>query len=339
MKDQTILFVVNSLSGGGAERSATLICSRLRGLGFDVKIIALNRGKQEAKPSESFVELNRAWKSGPISTFRNFLQFSRELSRLNPDVVVANCELPELYCAFILRMRLKIIAVEHTSNPWAGRKMLGRITRTALRIRKVEWVTVNESQANIWFGWGKPKLIKNPVEKNFESSDSRIKEEVIYIGRIRGEKRPQWVIDAAIACSLSVAVIGEGDQLRVLKERYFPNRSLVKFYGFIENPWALLSTKSLIVMPSEYEGDGLVAVESIINGYPIVMARNQDLLRFQLPSNNYFSDQEELRSILMKFKKEGVEPFIPPESMQLKMQHERDISTVITKWVKMLSLS
>jgi len=81
-----------------------------------------------------------------------------------------------------------------------------------------------------------------------------------------------------------------------------------------------------------------VAVEAIINGFPIVLADNQDLRRFELPSGNYFSDENELQRILQKVMTEGVSGFRTPDSLIMKLQNERDITTVTSKWSQVLKL-
>lgn len=336
MKDLRTLFVVNSLSGGGAERSAGIICTQLRNRNIDARIVALNGGNNDAKLSEEIVELNRVWKSGLLGTIKNFLDFSYRVTHINPQVIIVNCELPELYCAFMPRFRSRIIVVEHTTNPWDGRKTLGRITRTLLKIRNSEWVKVNSSPEPIWFGNGTPTVIKNPVEENFQVNDNKIQADIVFIGRLREEKRPELVIQTAIACRLSVAVIGEGNQLDLLSQKFSPHGDLVTFYGFLKNPWARLSKNSLIVVPSKYEGDGLVIVEAIINGFAVVLANNDDLARFGLPSQNYFSTEKDLAKIFVKYKNDGVEPFRVPDSIRLSIKSERNVNLITSSWAKLL---
>lgn len=339
MTDTKVLFVVNALSGGGAEVSALSVFRELRALGNDIKLIAINRAPEEVnEESEAIVLLDRNWKTGPFETILTFLSFAKNLNMLKPDLVVAHCELPELFCAFMPRIRIRVIAVEHTSNPWAGRKPLGVITRVILKFRGVSWVTVNKLQDRIWLGDAKPVLIHNPAVKNVKIEPVKIREKVVFIGRLTEGKRPEWAINAAISCSMPIGVIGDGELMQLLLNKNLGHKELVKFYGYMNNPWAHLPQDTLIVMPSQYEGDGLVAVEAIINGFPIVLADNQDLRRFELPSGNYFSNENELQGILQRVKKEGVSSFRTPESLIAKLQNERDIRTVTSKWRQVLKL-
>lgn len=339
MKDKSIVFVVNSTSGGGAEVSAMTIFRELISVGYNVKVIAINQNQfRRDRESDSIIELGRRWKDGPFGTFSALIDFRRMLRKFSPELVVAHCELPEMFCAFMPISRTKLFAVEHTSNPWAGRKILGWLIRMILKYRQTEWITVNKSREKIWPFGTYPIYIANPASKNLILDPQRIPETIAFIGRLREEKRPHWAINAAIENGIAIAVVGEGDYKPILMEEYANHQGLVNFYGFMENPWSLLSPDTLIVMPSEFEGDGLVAVEAIINGFPIVLANNQDLRRFELPVENYFTTEIELIEILNKVKEFGTQNFAIPKSIITNTQNERDIRTIAAEWVRVLSL-
>lgn len=339
MNKKPVVFLVNSISGGGAEVSAMSVFRELKSSGYNVVIIAINENHfLNVDESDSIIQLARTWKSGLRDTISAFISFQRNIRILKPEAVVAHCELPELFCALMLSFRIRVIAVEHTSSPWHGRKRLGRIVRWILRFRKITWMTVDKSQIKIWRGGFHPIHIANPVAKNQIFDQPKMMERIAFIGRIREEKRPHWAINAAIENSLPIAVIGEGENKATLMNRYADYKDLVTFYGFIENPWSQLSPDTLIIMPSKFEGDGLVAVEALVNGFPIVLADNQDLRRFELPSGNYFENEKELQDLLRRFKEHGVNEFAISKSISVVMQNERDIRTIAKKWVQALNL-
>ena len=339
MNEKKVVFVVNSTTGGGAEVSAMTVYRHLASVGYNIRIIAINQNQfTNDEKSDSVIQLGRTWKSGLRDTFLAFISFRKVLEELNPDIVVAHCELPELFCAFMPNFRSKVFAVEHTSRPWDGRRILGWVIRGVLRCRKTLWITVDKSKTKIWLGGHNPIHIANPAAKNKVFEPIRIPERIAFIGRIREEKRPEWAIDAAIENSIAIAVIGDGDNKSSLMDMYANRNDLVTFYGFIENPWSQLSPGTLIVMPSKFEGDGLVVVEALINGFPIILADNQDLRRFGLPPENYFSSERELVDKFRQIKQLGTNRFEIPKSTILKIQTERDIRTISTKWVQALSL-
>ncbi|CAN2170316.1 RfaG Glycosyltransferase [Candidatus Nanopelagicaceae bacterium] len=339
MNHKKVVFVLNSTSGGGAEVSAMTTYRQLKSLGYDIQVIAINQNEfMLGEKSELTIELGRHWRSGFRETLMAYFRFRKIMKEMKPRAVVAHCELPELFCAFLPTFPTRLYAVEHTSNPWAGRKTMGRFIRGILKYRKIEWLTVDRAQNEIWFGDAKPTYIPNPTSKNqiFERQD--ISQRIAFVGRLSEEKRTDWAINAAIKSSLAIGVIGDGQCKTSLMEKYFDHKDLVFFYGFMDNPWSRLSTDTLIVMPSKYEGDGLVAVEAIINGFPIILADNEDLRRFELPEENYFSSENELVELINRVKDQGVDSFRIPLATITKIQKERDIEANAIKWVQVLNL-
>jgi len=330
-----ILFVVNSFSGGGAENSVMAVTRNLREKGIPVWLCALNRNSSHdlADPSNGLYLLERRWKSGLIATVRNLLIFRRLLVDLRPEILIANCELPELYVALVAPSSSVLGVVEHTSQPWRGRRMLGRLVRTILRFRGANWVTVSPTDNKIWLGSNSPLHIPNPIETphKWESND-RTRTEIVFIGRLRAEKRPQWVIEASIQNRLRVDLYGDGDQREMLESQYVNTSNRVQFHGYVTNPWDQISLDSLIVVPSEYEGDGMVVAEAIIRNYSVLLADNSDLRRFNLPNSNYFKDQSELADKLAIWKESNREQFTIPEDVMNALIRERDLGEISNRW-------
>jgi glycosyltransferase involved in cell wall biosynthesis len=331
-----VLYVVNSLSGGGAEKSSRLVFSKLVNLDFDLQLIALNADDtHNTVYGDRETVLNRNWKDGFRSTIKNYLVFTRKVIKYKPAIIVAHCELPELYVAFLPVLKIKIIAVEHTSSPWNGRKPLGRLVRSTLRAKRTVWVSVIKGGAPIWFGAKIPLVILNPASRSEKSTTFKIEERFVFIGRLREEKRPTMAINAVIGGNQAIGLIGDGDLEEKLHSDYLTVTDKVKFYGYIDDPWNKLREDALVIMPSEYEGDGLVAVEAIINGYAIIMSDNPDLRRFNLPAKHYFKTSEDLNAMITLALKEGSSFFIPPKDCQREIASQRNIEEIALQWQRL----
>ena len=74
------LIVTNSLSGGGAESSMRLINNHLHRSGADSTLLALNK-TEGSRTGAAEIELGRKWKSGPVQTMSNFIDFYRIVTR------------------------------------------------------------------------------------------------------------------------------------------------------------------------------------------------------------------------------------------------------------------
>ena len=97
----------------------------------------------------------------------------------------------------------------------------------------------------------------------------------------------------------------------------------------------MLGEETLIIMPSEYEGDGLVAVEAIINGFPILLADNRDLRRFNLPSKHYFATLDDLKTKISLALIEGNSYFAPPLVKQIEIGTERNLEEIALEWLNL----
>ena len=112
-QEPKVLFVINSLSGGGAEKSSRQIFGELAKNGLDLQLIALNKMADEKisrDPRETVLERN--WKDGISSTIKNYLFFVKKVKEFKPSVIVVHCELPELYVAFLPIFKVEVVVVE-----------------------------------------------------------------------------------------------------------------------------------------------------------------------------------------------------------------------------------
>jgi glycosyltransferase involved in cell wall biosynthesis len=336
----SVLNVVNSISGGGAENVMMVITSKLHAASTGIHLCAINNDfpSEESVAIDEISTLDRKWKGGIGETVKALLEFRKLVRRLRPKVMVANCELPELYVAIAAPRKTKIIAVEHTSNPWAGRKILGTLIRTILRFRHVYWVTVSSDAKPIWCGSKSPQYIANPVliEESTPLKNSQGKN-AVFIGRLRAEKRPDWLISSAIESGLDVDIFGDGNQGEMLRSKYSAESKMVRFHGYVTNPWGSVGKNSIVVVPSEYEGDGMVVAEAILRGHPVLLADNSDLRRFALPDENYFLDQGLLTVKLKEWKESPHAKFQVPGAIVKSLHKARNIDTIVQQWESLLT--
>lgn len=341
-----ILIVANATNGGGAEKASMEIFQYLASREIEIYFCALNRASilTFQAHADRIYELNRYWKSGLLSTLSNYLSFNLLVKNLNPQAIVVNCELPELFVAFSLRKRIRLIAVEHTSRPWFGRKALGWVVRRILQAKNCEWVTVSGRDLNIWPTLTKAIHIPNPVRPSMTSKylsthkDAFSAEKSIaYVGRLRTEKRVDWALTAAINTNSRIDIFGDGPELERLRAIAAKNMELVIFHGFVKDPWAIMNPNALIIVPSQFEGDGLVVVEAILNNHSVLLADNQDFRRFHLPESHFFIDQLELESKLAAWNKnEELHYQVDPEVIA-RLRHNRNIERVGQEWSALLN--
>jgi glycosyltransferase involved in cell wall biosynthesis len=222
--------------------------------------------------------------------------------------------------------------VEHTSKPWAGRKLMGYVVRRILLIRKSHWVTVNSSQKYIWPYRTVAIYIPNPVKIPSLATVAIAPRDFVFVGRLRPEKGIAEILTAISEEKKSIDVFGSGYLEEELKEIY---SNVAVFHGFVEEPWQFISPEQVLVVASEYEGDGRVIVEGILARVPILLIDNIDLRRFKLPDRNYFSDAEDLRSKLTACLSHK-DDYRPTIERIMELKAERDVDSVVDTWAKLL---
>lgn len=330
-----ILIIANSTHGGGAENSMMLLHSEFKNCGYKSTYFALNwmnDGLDRKEPD--VVHIGRSWSDGLGLTLKFLKVFKEKLKLCEPSVIIVNCELPELFVAFSKLRSTKIIVVEHTTQPWIGRRWLGLIVRVILKFKSAVWVTVNSQERGVWPLSSSAVYIPNPISKVKQGTLVTKGESVVFVGRLRKEKCPELAIQASLDAGIAINVIGEGILAESLLTQYKKFDS-VGFLGYLDNPWSCISPESIIVVSSEYEGDGVVVLEALQNGNPILLRDISDLRRFNLNDKNYFKDQSHLT---VKLKEYLTNPslFSVSNSEQARILGNRDMRVIEKQWTTLI---
>jgi len=298
-------------------------------------LICLNQA-EDMQEIPNVIKLSRTWKSGVIDTCKNYLEFNKSIRTINPNIIILNCELPELYGAMLLK-KSKIICVEHTTRPWKGKKLLGIIVRVFLKCKKVGWVTVINKQHKIWFGGRVLAFLPNPyIRYPRGQGNSKKGADLTFVGGLKPNKRPEWVIETGLRLGLSVQLFGTGVLRPHLENKYLENSDQIKFYGFLSNPWNSISSNSLVIVPSDYEGDGMVVVEAVISGNPILLRNNMDLRRFEFEDKHFFNDLDELTTIVSKNTKSRFKNLVVSKSSTLNLEADRSLQKITNAWLRLI---
>jgi glycosyltransferase involved in cell wall biosynthesis len=101
------------------------------------------------------------------------------------------------------------------------------------------------------------------------------------IGRLHHQKGWDVLCAAAPAIraqrpDIQIIVVGDGPLREELE--HAPGCEDVRFAGYTQDASSLLGAFDLLVMPSRYEGLGLVAIEGMLSGIPIVASRVDGLV-------------------------------------------------------------
>ena len=339
------MFVTNSLTGGGAERATNILVNALTDAGAPVSLVTVNYSAADLIiPRCEVFELNRPWQGGLRTLLTAYFQLHAIVKKWSPEVIVLNCDVPELLGALLLGKHNKVV-VEHASQPWGTRKSIGRIVRIILKFRGARWVAVS-SHLRIWPNNRTPDIwINNAITQKRDETKTQADEKqtgfdhkisrLVYIGRLSKEKQPEWVLEIAKQTGLPGIFFGEGRLRDSLSIESSQAGVLTQFPGFVTNPWDSIAPGDLLIIPSVFEGDGLVLVESLAHQVPLLVNAIPDLLRFDLPERNYCDSPSQFIQRITDYSEKLLDLRVPND-VSLKILNQRPPGKVAGKWIDFL---
>jgi len=293
-KRRRVLFLIPTLTGGGAERVVVTLLQHLDRRRFDLALAVVDtRGaafRDEVPPDVEFIDLG-------CRRVRHALpKLVRLLRRRRPDVVLSTLGHLNLALSIVrplLPGSTRYIARETTvvshgiaeyPRPrlwaWAYRRFYGRFDRVICQSRGMRTDLVEA------FGLDADRavVIHNPVDRAritaalagqvpMPAAPSLL--HMVAAGRLAREKGFDLLIDAlayATRRDLHLTILGDGplrDAL-VAQARARGVAERVQFAGFQRNPYPIIGAADLFVLSSRYEGFPNVVLEALACGTPVV---------------------------------------------------------------------
>lgn len=279
-----IMFYINTISHGGAERVIVNLATQLCQRGHDCSLVTsyythgfeypLGDGVERMVLGENRVE---------NVLLRNFVYVRRLrklIKRHEPDVVVSF--LPEAnYRALIAVMGLHtrvIISVRSDPNREYG-SIVGRILANTL-YKTTDGIVFQTSDAKAWFSSSiqkKGTIIYNQVGEQFYNQQlCKERRDIVAIGRLAKSKNYQMLIDAyaGISCGTKerLVIYGAGvlkDELdQKIKDSGLNGK--VMLMGVTDDVPRVLRSAKIYVLSSDYEGMPNALMEAMAMGLPCV---------------------------------------------------------------------
>ncbi|MEK3749557.1 glycosyltransferase [Paenibacillus sp. FSL E2-8871] len=209
----------------------------------------------------------------------------RVVREYKPDIIHAHDFTASILCA--LAVNCTIISHLHNNSPWIKKYGLRSLEFLASCFRYKKILTVSESILDEYVFSDlisrKTIMVGNPInidaiQKKALTPNSKTGNfDLIFLGRLVTAKNPIRLIKIVKVITekfpdIKVAVIGDGE-LRQECEKLIEELELVNtitLLGFLENPYPILGNSKILCMTSDWEGFGLVAVEAMALGRPVV---------------------------------------------------------------------
>ncbi|MFF2497409.1 glycosyltransferase [Peribacillus sp. NPDC058075] len=213
-------------------------------------------------------------------------ELKRVVTLVEPDIIHAH-DASASVISSMLSKRYPILSHLHSNPPWIKKMGKNSIAYVISSLRFNNVLTVSNSILKEYiFGnyiAKKTTIIKNPVDTNairIKADENCLVDksyDIAYVGRLAKPKNPLRFIKLIsklkkIIPNVTVVMIGDGDLRKQCKDLII-NLDLsdnITLTGFMENPYGVLRKVKVLCITSEWEGYGLVAVEAMALGRPVV---------------------------------------------------------------------
>ena len=304
---KSILFFVESLTGGGAEKVLTTLLRHLDSTKYRITLLALvDTGVLRDEIDRKLIEYKAVLRpsSNPLISFWNRIVY-KLIYKYLPARIVCKGIIPQrnidLYVAFSEGFATKLlsftpgpqIAWIHTDlnkNPWTQDKCIFRSipeeTSAYLRFNKIVCVSASVEKSTVSrFGFSHTCTILNPIEVSEirTKAASEVQDipgnsfRIVSVGRLVKQKGYDKLIPLIgilrdKQLDISLFLIGEGEEYdnlqKITQEYHLSDR--VSFLGYQKNPYALMRHMDLFVCSSRSEGYSLVIAEALVLGLPVI---------------------------------------------------------------------
>ena len=318
-----ILFVVDTFSMGGAEKSILAIASKMRRAKpvvcslYDVNTLANSF-------IDAGVEIIELKLSKSVSDFTSARALRRVIEAVKPDIVHATLFRAEMACRIALWRKENPVLVGSFVGDTYGTERYRELTyfaRVKLRglqvidrftSRRVSiFVSISEflRKSYEWkLGIPREKIVVIPrgrdIVRFLFSEHSIVSEHVrfVAVGRLIKLKGHADLIRAFVKVhelypGSSLKIAGEGGERGRLQQLIseLGLSSNVQLLGNVKDIAGLLADSDIFVFPSHYEGQGGVLVEAMLSGIPII-ASDIDVVRESV-THNYSGILTEVRNV------------------------------------------
>lgn len=292
MDNKKILFHINSLGKGGAERVVSVLSGFFAADGCDVIIVTLWRAEEEYDLAADVrrINLGDAWQNKTLGRLqlavRRLTDFRHVLKKEKPDIVISFCKKANFRCSYAMLGIKTPLLTSVRNDP----KVDYLPYKTARRImeKRASGCVFQTSEAMKCFSGAfqkKSRVIWNPIDKKYlEEKENRNFAEcgdyIVTVGRLASQKNQLLLLKAFKRIAhdfpqISVKIYGEESEagmkekiLCYIKENHLENR--VKLMGQCSCLEDEIRDAALFVLPSDYEGMPNALIEAMVMGLPVI---------------------------------------------------------------------
>lgn len=294
-----ILFIIDDLGKGGAEKVTVDLAQTLANLGHSVTLAVLNSSKNTItiSPSIHYIDLNidpkfafgKLWNTKKLSSSEQ-LRVDQLLNQSIFDLIIVGFHNGYYLGQYLSQkenvwywIHGELLEFRPSQNLFKLIKEYIRQIKYHSKFKKLfqlkNLITVNSDlkyKYQSLLPLSKIQHIPNGVfiPNQFLINQPEKKWDVIFVGRLASIKQIDHAITAFARSGLTgkMAILGEGSQkeqlIKLTKKLNIENR--VDFLGWVNPPYSLIQQSKALILTSHYEAYGLVLAESLCLNIPVI---------------------------------------------------------------------
>jgi len=292
--DKKILIIINNLGIGGAERLVIDDINEMIKLGINVKLITLKSEKKATLKDGLFLD-QKNWLPIPFNGFydiKHWLDLIKEIKRYKPAVVFTHLwfgTIVGVLASYFARVPL-IISFEH-GIPHLRKKLKNFLVELISHFFSDKIIAVSQDTKKELMRYhgvkeNKIKVVINgiDIEKFSKALPSDVREEYglkdefifLSVGSLRSKQKNFDTLIRALALTEKGVLVIAGDGVEMPNLKKLANdlkvQERVYFLGNRKDIPQLLKSADCFVLVSRYESLGIVVLEAMAAGKPIIVS-------------------------------------------------------------------
>lgn len=279
-------FIGNLNNAGGTERVCSIIADELSHIGYDVSILSITGGDNPFFPLSKNIETESLFPMPGRTLYRTpaiIYKLRSYLKKESIDTLVVVETMSVLFTLPAIQgLSIKHICWEHFHfNVDLGKRSRGLARQLAARHCDAV-VTLTKKDKEYWLQGTKHKsqIISIPNPSPYKTQKCKKRQEskiVLAVGRLTHPKGfdlliQAWAKVAKEKCDWQLIIVGEGEDRQLLTEliNEYQLNSKVNLVGTVNNIEDYYKKSDIFCLSSRYEGFGMVLIEALAFGLPIV---------------------------------------------------------------------